>query len=108
MGKKTLKFIYEKSDDYREFTVDGMFGGVSPYGLLQAYLTEETINIPEDELYNIIDGGRLEKKDSTNIENIVKKSVHAKINIPRETIPSIVEWLNAKYDEYKEIKKGNY
>jgi len=104
--KATLKFVFEKSDNYIDTYATGVYGGLSVHGELNMYFVEDSIAFPESETIEITKDGNVEvieqsyKQPAGTIRRIVK----CKISINPNDIPSIVKWLNEKYEQYKSMK----
>lgn len=105
-AKAVLKFLFEKSDNYIETYATGVYGGIGPHGELNMYFIEDSIPFPESETIEVAHDGRanvINKSEPDALRRVVK----CKITMNPNDIPSIIEWLKEKYDQYNAAKRGD-
>lgn len=105
MKKKEIKIVYEKSDDYFDTYITGIYGGLTPMDTLKVYLFEETFTFPKRETSKITEDGKIGpiKKE---IDDDLKRIVKGSIVIPMSELPAIIKWLQSKLDDYNKRKSG--
>lgn len=60
--KPSVKFDYLKSSSFRVLHADGIFGGITPQGLLQVAFFSERFPIPTQMAYEVTPEGKLGKE----------------------------------------------
>ncbi|MEE8484374.1 MAG: hypothetical protein V3S46_07225, partial [Nitrospinota bacterium] len=101
----SLDFYYIKTEQYRVFHVDGMFGGVSPSGKIFADLFVQKIPLPQIMKHKIaVDGkvGEEVKNKRVGKEGVVRV-VEAGLIMDIDTAISFRDWLSAKINI---VRKG--
>jgi len=60
--KPSVKFDYLKSNTFRVLHADGIYGGITPQGLLQIAFFSERFPIPTQMVYEVTPAGKLGKE----------------------------------------------
>lgn len=103
--KATLKFVFEKSDNYIDVYATGVHGGIGPHGELNMYFIEDSLFTPESETLAIMEDGNAKIINQSYKEvNTIKRIVKCKVVMNPNDIPSIIEWLKAQYEQYKNMQ----
>jgi hypothetical protein len=108
---KSVKVRYVKSGYFRVVEADGIYGGITPQGLIQLGIFSERFPIPPEM--------ELEVKPDGSIGNPIKKGSGGHPGIEREleisailrpdTARALLKWLQGhleKLDEIKKLKEG--
>jgi len=101
--KKTINFIYQKNNYYKNYHVDGVVGSLTPKGLINLNFFVERNPIPTQITFEINKDNTLGKEIDRKSKIGVIREINTGIVIDLQTAKSIVEWLNAKIDEHKKI-----
>lgn len=97
--KATAVVKYEKGSNYVEGHITGIHGGLSPNGLVVAYLFEDTINHPHEEKIGVNTKEQLISLEVRGDEGI-KRLVKARITMDPREIPSIIDWFDRLYKQF--------
>jgi len=96
---KKIKIDYLKSNFFRVIHADGIFGGVTPYGMIHMDIFSERPTIPQQMVYELKEGESL-GEDIRN-ERIVRdatsvREVEAGIVINSGLAKAMITWLESK------------
>lgn len=104
--KQSIKFHYIRTPGYRNYHVDGIFGGITPKGLLHMDLFVERNPISSMVEQEITESGTpgkvIEKKIET--DGIIRQ-IECGLIIDLNTAGSIRDWIDAKIKEFQKIVK---
>jgi len=95
-----LKIGTQKMPGYTRHHVTGFWGGISPDGeKLNIELFEDAPTLP-DELILLFDNeGRVIGNELGQVQYPINRYIHAGVTIPISQLPSIIQWLQSRYDE---------
>jgi|CryGeyStandDraft_13_1057135.scaffolds.fasta_scaffold05214_2 hypothetical protein len=97
--KPEVHFIYRKSPSFRNYHVDGIYGGITGRGFLQLDFFVEKHPLPDEETYSIDQKGlSLEnKKSSTSVIREVEGGLVMDYNMMK----SLKAWLDDKINTFE-------
>ncbi|SMB98029.1 hypothetical protein SAMN00808754_2085 [Thermanaeromonas toyohensis ToBE] len=110
MNGKPVIYNYEVSPRYTEFRVDSVWGVVSSAGELEVYLCEDVFPLPNSiKVIPSTDPNTPPRQeqdpDYNQLSEInIRRVCHARVIIPIKVLPSIIEWLQSKVEEYKKME----
>ncbi len=94
-----VRFYYERSPLMRTIHVDGIFGGVTPHGMIEILPFLETTRIPTSVAHQLSPDGRLgaELMDQRQIENTgIVRELEVRLVLNLDTAKSFKQWLEEK------------
>ena len=100
---KTIKFIYNKSSNYRTYNAGGVVGGITPKGKIFIDLFNEKSPIPESVIHEISEEGKLGKEIERKSNGGVVREIECGILLDIEIAMVISDWLNDRIKEFKKI-----
>lgn len=104
--KKTIEFYYEKSNTYRTYHVDGVFGGLTNTGIFIDIFTERSYP-PSKTIHEIVDKEKLGDEINTVQDKTgVLRELECGLILDINTAISINKWLKNKIDLFKESVGG--
>ncbi len=96
----TVHFKFEKDPMYRRIAVNGLWGGINPYGDLVFDLFEDVASYPEKITVVTTDGISTEERfPPKNDADYVTRIQHIGVTIPIAVVPGIIDWLQQKVQE---------
>jgi len=102
-GKDTsqnkIKFIYQKTNNYRAYHVDGAYGGINPNGNIYMAIFNERRPIPQIEQYDV-KSGKAVLKSSEGKEGIIRE-VEAGLIFNYSTMVLLRDWMNNKINQFE-------
>lgn len=101
-NKATINFVKDKQ--YRRFSANGFYGGFNPLGQLSIDVYEETQKNPDKIIMTYNEDGTVEETREPSKQEI-DRILHAGMVINIELVPSIIEWLKRKHEEYEQLKR---
>jgi hypothetical protein len=104
-NSQTVKFIYNKTANYRTYSVDGVYGGISPKGNLFIELFTEKLPTAETITYQLLDNGNIGKEIEKKQDVGIVREIEGGLYLDLKTATVIADWLNNKVNEFKEIEK---
>jgi len=85
---------YRKTTQYRRFEVEGVHGGITPQGKVNAYIYTESVHLPKKTTRTVGPEGEIgEPKHHHGSEARVVREVEGALSMDPETTLSIIEWL---------------
>lgn len=105
---RPVRFFYEKGSLFRVIHVDGAHGGIAPSGkYLAMSLFSERRPIPQEQVFEIQDDGRLSNRpsDSKSREGVFRE-VEVCAMMDLSVARALHDWLGARLKEHEEIMKS--
>lgn len=102
ISRKSIKFDYIKTNSYRNYHVDGLFGGLTPNGYIHMDLFVERNPIPnwvEQDLQELGIPGKEIKRNITT-EGIIRQ-IECGLIVDIKTAVAIRDWLNNKINDFQ-------
>lgn len=94
---KTVKFDYIKSNHFRTVHVDGVFGGVTPKGLVWATIWSQRGAIPTQSVYTVMPDGKLEEDSSRRVvRDAIIREAEVNLVMDISLARSFRDWLDEK------------
>ncbi len=103
--KKTIKFIYNKTSNYRTYTVDGIVGGLTPKGKIFIDFFNEKMPIPNITDYELLEGGQLGKEVRNDTAKGIVREIDCGIYLDIPTAIVFSNWLKDRIDEFEKKTK---
>lgn len=102
--RKSIKFIYNKTSNYKTYMVEGVVGGLTPKGKIFIDFFNEKIPIPNFVEHEIIDGelGKEIQRDTT--KGIIRE-IDCGIYLDVPTAIVFSNWLQDRIKEYEKKTK---
>jgi len=92
--KRIVNIFYTKSDTYRSYHVDGIYGGLTPQGNIYMEVFTEKSPIPDDEKYEVDKNEKLISPPlKKNVRQAIQRNVECGLVIDVNTAQSIINWL---------------
>lgn len=103
---KTVVFDYLKTQHYREFFVNGVYGGLTPKGYLQMTVFNERRAIPKQTSHAVDSNGLIgdEITNSRLTRESIIRSVDATLYMDIDTAEKTVEWMKKHIKIAKELQ----
>lgn len=100
-SKENNKILFDthfvKNSDFRTVLASGIFGGVTPTGLINLNVFSDRAPIPKRITFEVDPGvGQLNNEVDRDSKEGVIREVHFGMLIDINTARSIIEWLNQK------------
>lgn len=92
-----VRFHYVKGNQFRTVYIDGVYGGLTPSGLIQAAVYSERSPIPQETVHEI-EAGRLGKEireERISMDGPVRE-LEVSLVMNREQAQNLVDWLTEK------------
>lgn len=108
-GPNSVKFVYQKPDDYEMFYSNGVFGGITPRGDVQFNFFNEHADSPNVEHMKIKDGMIIPDDKESNVEDELAMTRDLKVGIimmPNQA-ESFANWLLDKVNEVKSESRND-
>jgi len=103
---KTVDFHYIKTNNYRNYYANGIFGGITPRGELQIDFFIERQVIPQIATYNISDDGKnLGDIKKTEGKSGFIREIDCGVILNMDVAISFHQWLGQKIEEFSKIKQ---
>ena len=92
---RSVRFEYEKTPDFQNIHVDGIFGGVGPKQYINMAVFNERVPIPKTVTHEVTEGGLLGRELIEHREGrkSIFRSVEANLIIDLGTAKSMHAWL---------------
>ena len=105
-GQKRLKCTYVKSPHLRVIEVDGVYGGITPQGLIEMSLFSERFPTPTEVEYEISAEGKMgaEVKGSRMAPKGFERELEVRAMIRPATAKAIVTWLQNGIEKLEQVK----
>jgi hypothetical protein len=100
----TIALNYVKSNQFRVVHVDGVFGGMSPTGLIHASIFSERFPIPQIIRQVVKEDGTLgEEVDRTIREGVIREA-EVDLVMSREVAVVLRDWLTTHINKHDEVR----
>ncbi|MDH7479027.1 MAG: hypothetical protein QHH02_03370 [Syntrophomonadaceae bacterium] len=111
LDKKKIEITCEKHPDYKRIYASGFWGGLTPAGDLTFDIFEEYQENPSKLVITPPSKpGEMPKEkavfNGSDDVLYMKRLLHIGVTLPISVVPSIIEWLQGKVDQYNEIQKN--
>ena len=107
---KSVKFIFDKSDDYKLIYVNGVHGGVSPRGDLVCNFFYEYADTPAAEVMPLLEGvpqtdkiSRIDREKHDPTEIVMRRDLRVGLIIPLHQVSNVANWMLSKLKESKVV-----
>lgn len=97
-GKSTVNFDYIKSPQHRVVHADGVWGGVTPRGLISMSFWNTRGPIPRRIVQEVGPGGELGKEVSRESRDAIVREVDVGVILDLEVARSLAKWLEDKIE----------
>ena len=106
-GKRRLKCTYVKSPHLRVVEVDGVYGGITPQGLIEMTLFSERFPTPSEVDYDITPDGKMgdEIKGSRVAPVGFERELEVRAMIRPATAKAIIAWLQNGLEKLGHIRE---
>lgn len=98
-----LKFTFQKSSSYRVLKVDGVWGGLTPKSEVQMAIYSERLPIPDTQVIEIDDEGRVRTLKQTGTTKGLIREVEATLCLPPQVARSVGQWLIDRANEFDRL-----
>ena len=108
-NKPTLKELdihYIKSNCYRTFHVDGIFGGITPGGKIHAATFVERQVLPETVRHEVEPDGKLGAEVSRVTKQGITREIEAGLVIDIGMAKTFRDWLDRNIKEFEKASKA--
>lgn len=102
----SVKFIFDRPEDYKLIYVNGVHGGVSPRGDLVCNFFYEYADIPAVEVMPLVEGvpqmdkvSKIYREKNEPNEVIMRRDLRIGLIIPLHQVSAIANWMLAKLKE---------
>lgn len=101
--QNVIRFEFEKTPQFRNIHVDGVFGGLAPKGLINMAIFNERRPIPKATTHVLEDDHHLgeELVEARDVRSSVFRSVEANLIMDLSTAISIQRWLADKIAQHE-------
>ena len=96
---KSLKFQYLKADSYITYHVDGVFGGVTPKGMVHMDVFTEKFPTPSCISHELSEDGKLGGEIDRVVRDGIIRELQAGLVMDLNTARQFRDWLSAKIEE---------
>jgi len=111
MSNKQVTYFMEKSPLYKNVHVDGVFGGITPKGLINISFYLERGAIPKKIINSITEKNTIGSEISREGKEGIIREIECGVILDINTAKLINKWLSDKIKEHKKIfskKKENH
>ena len=105
-AKKSVKFHFEQDDDYRLLPVNGVWGGVSPRGDIQADFFYESYTIPDEVTQAVAPDGSLGEELERKQSALLQRTILVGMMLTADQAESIGRWLQEKALEHRRLARA--
>lgn len=102
---KSIKFIYNKTPNYRTYTVGGIVGGLTPKGKLFIDLFNEKRALPDSVIHELSEEGLLGKEIERKVNDGVIREIDCGIYLDIDVAVVISDWLNERIKEFNNLAR---
>lgn len=96
---RQVRFKYVDDPGYRVIYANLLFGGVNPHHELRFDLIEEQPPAPEEETCQFDESGNIIDRKVSRPDYVLRIR-KVGVVLPMSEVPSIIEWLRGKWEEY--------
>lgn len=98
VGVDELRFDFIKTSDFRDYFVDGVFGGVTPRGYIQMFVYHERGALPRRVFHAVNGDGTIteEIREKRASRNAIVRDVEANLIMDVQTAKGLLAWLAQK------------
>jgi hypothetical protein len=103
-------FNFQKHPEYRQIHASGFWCSVMPTGELFFNIYEEIPRTPDKTKLVVISPTETREEPIDEQQDtylMIDRILHVGVTISMETLPSIIKWLQDKYNEYQTLKNAN-
>lgn len=101
-----IDFHHVPSNTYRTYHVDGIFGGLTPRGLVSMECYLERQPLPTRIQHVINESGQIGDEVERDSQSGIIRDVECGLIMDINTAKSLLAWLTRKIEEYDSIFKG--
>jgi hypothetical protein len=100
---KNYTFKFVKSPDFKTIKIDGLFGGATVKGEINANFYVDTIDLPRSQLFAVDSKGKITNEIIVpNKAESIRELVVA-INMDVITAKNVILWLNEKVSQIEKL-----
>jgi len=96
-----VKINYKKTDSYRSYLVDGIFGGLTPSGKLYVELFTERQVTPQSIEYLVAEDGKLGQEIKREGKEGLVRQIEAGLVMDVDMAEVLIGWLREKLELHK-------
>lgn len=104
-SKQEIEFHYLRTNNYRSYHVDGVYGGVTPKGNIYMELFLERGPTPRNVIHELKDDGSLGKELTKQSKSGLIREVEAGIVVDLRTAEALRNWLSEKIELLTSYKR---
>jgi len=101
-----IKFVYEKSDEYKTYFSNGAIGAISPRGDFDFNLFFEHRELPKEEVMDI-EGSQLQPEDEIITDLTIIRDLKVGIIMTPQQAENLGNWLISRVEEYRNKMNEN-
>ena len=90
---QTVRFVYGSSREFRQVSVSGVIGSMTPHGLLLAHLFFEKHQLPQEQTGIVHPDGRLELPTVPTPVPTLEREIQVALVMTPEVALSVAQWL---------------
>lgn len=90
---QTVRFLYGTSREFRQVSVSGVIGGMTPHGLLLANLFFEKHQLPPEQTGIVHPDGRLELQAVAMPVPTIEREIQVALVMTPEAALSVAQWI---------------
>ena len=107
--QNTIPFHYVKSNFFRVVHGDGVYGGVTPRGLLAMNFFSERLPIVERMVYRVDEGGVLgeEVRLQRMQKDGVVREIEVEVMLDLANTEALIAWLGDRVTELRQLQRPN-
>lgn len=103
---RIVKFNYITTNNYRNYVVEGVFGGLTPKGKIYAEFFAEKSQIPRNVKHEINKNGTLGQEIDRQVDEGIVRQIECGIIMDIDMAVAFRTWLDQKIDEYSTLSNG--
>lgn len=104
MATRQLKIRYLKSYDFKNTFATGVYGGISPTGLIHANFYIERTVLPDSQTVEVDEKGTVLGKPIDHKDGDIMRELQTGVFIDVNTAQLIISWLESKIKEFEAMK----
>ncbi|MCD6183169.1 MAG: hypothetical protein J7K01_02585 [Thermovirga sp.] len=95
---KKIQFDYIKANNYKECSIDGAFGGITPSKKIQISLFSERSPIPKSITHELDEDGKLGKEIDRDTREAIIRNVEVTVYLNSAAAISLHNWLGKQIE----------
>ncbi len=99
-----VRFVHKKPENYSSYSVNGVFGAITPRGDFEMNFFFEHTNIPDEEVMTY-ENGELKPKEQNPTEVMITRDFKVGIVMTPENAEAIGKWLVSMVEDHRKRNK---